>query len=87
MYKYEELKKELFTEEGQVKFLEIRDKVQQLLKQSGAVMMQNAICGVTGDTWLTLACIDRLVEIGEIKEITEPNKVRAQNRVFVSDVS
>jgi hypothetical protein len=30
--------------------------------------------------------VDRLVELGEIREITEPNKVAGQNRVFVSSI-
>jgi hypothetical protein len=46
-------------------------------------MMQNAIKGVTGDTWLHLACVDRLVDLKEIKEITNEN-VAGQHRVFVS---
>ena len=31
-------------------------------------MMQKAISGVTGDIWLHLACVDRLVELKEIRE-------------------
>lgn len=82
MYNYQTEKSKIFTEDGQKTFLKIRDKVQQLLKQSGAVMLQNAISGVTGETWLQLACIDRLVELKEIKEIT-PSGVMGQDRVFV----
>jgi hypothetical protein len=66
MYNYQTEKSKIFTEDGQETFLKIRDKVQQLLKQSGAVMMQNAISGVTGDVWLHMACVDRLVELKEI---------------------
>jgi 23S rRNA G2069 N7-methylase RlmK/C1962 C5-methylase RlmI len=83
MYNYQTEKSEIFTEDGQKTFLKIRDKVQQLLKQSGAVMMQNAISGVTGDSWLHLACVDRLVELKEIQEITKEN-VAGQHRVFVA---
>ena len=83
MYDYQTEKSKIFTEDGQETFLKIRDKVQQLLKQSGAVMMQNAISGVTGDSWLHLACVDRLVELKEIQEITKEN-VAGQHRVFVA---
>jgi hypothetical protein len=83
MYNYQTEKSKIFTEDGQETFLKIRDKVQQLLKQSGAVMMQNAISGVTGDSWLHLACVDRLVELKEIREITKEN-VSGQHRVFVA---
>jgi len=83
MYNYEKEKQKIFTEDGQETFLKIRDKIQHLLKQSGAVMMQNAISGVTGDTWLHLACVDRLVELNEIKEVTKDN-VAGQHRIFIS---
>ena len=82
MYNYQTEKQRIFTEDGQEMFLKIRDKVQHLLKQSGAVMMQNAISGVTGDSWMMLACVDRLVELNEIREITGSN-VAGQHRVFV----
>lgn len=83
MYNYQNEKSKIFTEDGQVVFLKIRDKTQQLLKQSGAVMMSNILNGITGDSWLHLACVDRLVELGEIKEITNIG-VAGQHRVFIS---
>ena len=82
MYNYQTEKQKIFTEDGQEMFLKIRDNVQRLIKQSCAVMMQNAINSVTGDSWMMLACVDRLVELKEIKEITGSN-VAGQYRVFV----
>jgi hypothetical protein len=41
-----------------------------------------AISVVTGDSWTMLACLDYLVENGEIREITG-SAVAGQNRVFV----
>jgi hypothetical protein len=29
-----------------------------------------------------LACVDRLVELGEIREVTQPNTVAGQDRIF-----
>lgn len=84
MYNYQTEKKKIFTEEGQEMFLKIRDNVHLLLKQSGAVMMQNAVRGVSGDSWVQLACVDRLVELKEIREITKDN-VAGQHRVFVNN--
>jgi hypothetical protein len=84
MYNYEEQKQNIFTESGQEMFLKIRDKVKLLLKSSGAFMLEKALLGITGDSWLQLACIDRLVELKEIKEITDKQKVAGQHRVFVS---
>lgn len=84
MYTYAEQRKNIFTEDGQVTFLKIRDNVQCLLKQAGSVRMEEAINGVYGDTWTMLACVDRLVELGEIREITKQGEVAGQHRVFVS---
>lgn len=83
MYKYEELKPKLFTDEGQRVFLGVRDRVKTLLKQSGAMTMAAAISGGTCDSWLLLACVDRLVELREIREISQ-NCAAGQDRVFVS---
>ncbi len=83
MYNYQNEKTKIFTEEGQIVFLKIRDKTQHLLKQSGAIMMSNIINGISGDSWLHLACVDRLVELGEIEEITNGG-VAGQYRVFIS---
>lgn len=83
MYRYEEQRPQIFTEEGQVKFLAVRDRVKQLLQQSGAVKMYPALNECSGDTWLAMAFIDRLVELGEIREVTD-DSVAGQDRVFVA---
>lgn len=83
MYNYPEIKPRLFTEDGQVQFLKIRDNVNSLIKQAGAVRMQEAWRNTTGDTWDMMACMDRLVELGELRELTG-NDVCGQHRVFVS---
>ena len=82
MYNYEVEKHSIFTEEGQRIFLSVRDRVEKFLRLAGAVRMQEAIKGEIGDSWKMLACVDRLVELGEIKEITED--VAGQNRVFIA---
>ena len=80
MYNSHEKKKTLFTEESQVKFLKIRDKAQELLKVAGAFRMQEVMLGVTGSTWETMACVDRLVELNEIQEL--PRQCAGQHRIF-----
>ena len=80
MYDYAE-KSSIFTEDGQEMFLRIRDNVKSLLKKAGAVTMGRAITG-SGNTWTMMACVDRLVELEEIREITGKN-VAGQDRVFV----
>ena len=83
MYDYQAQKKNIFTEDGSLMFTQIRDNVKRLLNISGAFMMQNAISGVcTGDSWTMLACIDRLVELGEIRELSQ--NCAGQHRVFIS---
>lgn len=84
MYKYEEERGELFTDEGQKLFLKIRDKTKALLKESGAVRMQEIIAGFSGSSWTMLACVDRMVEIGEIQEIPNIYNAAGQFRIFVS---
>ena len=83
MYDYQEQKKNIFTEEGQVMFLKIRDEAKQLLETAGAFTVGKVISCCSGDSWYRVACVDRLFELGEIREITGKN-VAGQDRVFVS---
>jgi hypothetical protein len=80
-YKYEEHRPRVFTEEGQVMFLKIRDNAKHLLSLAGAVQSGKLMSGVSGDSWTMLACIDRLVELGELREVTKDTW--GQHRVFV----
>lgn len=84
MYSYETERPKLFTDEGQRGLLKTRDRVQHLLKTAGACRMSEIITGDgASDSWESLARVDRLVEIGEIREITAPGEV-GQHRVFVA---
>lgn len=81
-YDYQAERVAIFTEDGQRMFLSIRDRVKRLLDASGAVRMQEAISGETGSSWEMLACVDRLVELGELREISQQG-CAGQFRVFV----
>lgn len=83
-YIYEEQRPEIFTESGQRMFIKIRDNAQQLLKKAGAARMQELMtgCGCV-DSWHMLACVDRLVELGEIREIPQ-ERCAGQHRIFVA---
>ena len=84
MYKYEDLKDNIFSDEGQRGFIKMRDHVSALLDKAGAFSMFKAMTGpVTGDSWKIMSYVDRLVELREIREITDSN-VLGQDRVFVS---
>jgi len=87
MYSYVEQKPRLFDDAGQRMFLSIRDRVHRLLKQSGAITMGSAITGGTGDTWMLLACVDRMVELEEIREVQQVKAVAGQDRIFISSGS
>jgi hypothetical protein len=82
MYSYETEKASLFTDDGQRMFLKVRDRVKALLEESGAFKMFAPFKDMTYASWSGMACIDRLVELGEIVEITDDN-VRGQDRVFI----
>lgn len=83
-YDYIIERKCVFTEEGQVQFLRIRDRVNELLKMAGAVRMDCAISGETGSIWEMFACVDRLVELKELRELTGIG-VAGQYRVFIKE--
>lgn len=83
MYSYAKQRKVVFTDEGQRMLFSIRDRVKDLLAESRAFTLDAAIKGQLGNSWDMLACVDRLVEMGEIREITY-GEVAAQDRVFVA---
>lgn len=82
-YVYGELKQHVFSEGGQRMFLDIRDNAQRLMAQSGAATMNKLISSCTGDVWQMMACVDRLVELGELIEIVNPHSRAGQHRLFV----
>lgn len=85
MYHYEDMKLTLFTEKGTVLFTAIRDKTRELLSKAGAARAQEMMhTNLGGDSWVMLACLDRLVELREVREITVQSEVAGQHRVFVS---
>lgn len=82
MYNYQTEKPKIFTEDRQRMFLAIRDKVHQLIAQAGCVRMQEATSKQCGDSWQMLACVDRLVELGEIREVPQA-ECAGQHRIFI----
>ncbi len=83
-YCYETERPLLFTEQGQRDFLVVRDTAKELISIAGA-FRQSELLGrarLTGDSWFMLACIDRLVELGEIVEI--PRQCWTQFKVYSS---
>lgn len=82
-YSYEKEKPHIFTDDGQRQFLKVRDFAHKTLAVAGAVQGWALIeAAGSGDSWKMMACIDRLVELGELREI--PTGGAWQHRVFVS---
>lgn len=86
MYVYQTERPKLFTEDGVTKMLAVRDCVYRKIAVAGAVEQSHATDDVSGDGWLLLACLDYLVERGELREITSTS-VPGQDRVFVKGPS
>jgi len=81
-YDYKKIKPKLFIEAHQRLFLEIRDKVHYLLRETSVAKMGFIMNGLSGDSWIMMACVDRLVELGEIKEVFHGD-CAGQDRIFV----
>jgi hypothetical protein len=83
-YNYAEYRASVFTEEGVTMLLKIRDKTRRLLAEAGAARCDKMIAGCAGLNWNMLACVDRLVEMGEIYEIPNTKSTAGQHRLFTS---
>lgn len=82
-YDYQTERHKIFTDDGQRLFLCVRDRVDLLLGVAGAARMQEIMnLGVTHVSWEALACVDRLIELGELLELPSSSIV-GQHRVFV----
>jgi hypothetical protein len=83
-YDYATERASIFTESGQAMFLEIRDNAKRLLSEAGAFRFQELTRSVAGDSWAMLACVDRLVELRELREVTTGQSVAGQHRIFTT---
>ena len=66
-YDYKEQRPIVFTEAGLTMLLKIRDNAQRLTDLAGAVREEKLWVGLSGDSWDMRACVDYLVERGELK--------------------
>lgn len=83
-YSYETQKHKIFTEDGLSMLLKIRDQTQALIAKAGVARCDKMIAGCSGEVWDMLACIDRLVEMGDIQEIPNTLSIAGQHRIFTS---
>lgn len=83
MYDYMTERKVVFTEAGIKMLLAIRDRAKKLLEDAGAFREQEVISGIGGDSWSMLACVDYLVERGELRRIYDLGA--RQHNVYVGN--
>ena len=83
MYVYENIKSELFTDDGQEVLMRVRDFAIEALKQRPVIQMQEMLkIARSSSDWLVLACADRLVETGLLREISASDCI-GQHRTFM----
>ena len=71
-YDYQTQKKEIFTEDGVLTLLRVRDTVQKLLEFSGAFTFNKVRKNISGtnESWTMFCAIDYMVEKEELREVT-----------------
>lgn len=79
-YDYKEMRSQIFLEENQWAFLQFRNNMFVALRRTGAVQLEKLMS--CGDSWLSIAFFDRMVELGEIREIPQVD-IAGQDRIFV----
>jgi hypothetical protein len=84
MYNYQTERPWLFTDEGQRAFLPFRDKLLSMLAQTEACTVGAALSWVKGapSSWAALACVDRMVELGELERVERANRA-IQSQILV----
>ena len=85
-YNYQIDKEQIFTEEGLVTFLKIRDRTLDILIRYGSVMMEDALKAVTGNNWFHMACVDHMVTLGDIVEVIRTPDTPGQYRIFTKPI-
>lgn len=72
-YKYEDIRPELFNEEGVELLMQMRDQSNRLLFNAGAYTFEKVTRVIKGDTWLMMAALDYMIERKEIKRVYSPS--------------
>lgn len=83
-YNYREQRPNIFTDDGQRMFLKVRDNAKALLAKSGAATMEKLVSELSGDSWHHMACVDRLVELNELREVHNSLSSAGQHRLFIA---
>jgi len=82
VYDYEKLKPELSSDDGTRLLLSLRDRVMILLETAGVCTYEALTLRTTGDSWLTAAAVQRLVELDMIRPLTASTPPYSLDTVF-----
>ena len=81
MYRYEEEKHKLWTDEGLDMIIKVREEAHRLFKIAGCATLENLIRGCTGDSFTMLAVVDWLEEKKTIRRIYQDG-VSTQRQIY-----
>lgn len=83
-YSFETEKKNLRSDAGQLAIVATAFRAKDACAVAGAVTMAALISGMVGvsDSWGQLAVVDRLCEIGYLREVRQAGDVAGQHRIF-----
>ena len=81
-YNYADYKDFVLSDKGQRMVFKIRDKAYELIDKTGCVIAQKIF--LSGDVWESMACVDRLVEMGYLYEVEKPYTTW-QHKIFTRD--
>lgn len=86
-YSYQTERPYVFSEEGSENVMRAKNYIDKALEQHGAVRCEEAMSGANfkgcPTSWERLVCIDRLVEIGEIRGVREGRGFATQHQVYI----
>jgi hypothetical protein len=82
MYSYQDMRPQTLTDEGQRAVIKTRDRARMLCEMAGCCSLEALIYPLTGDTWLMLAVVDRVVELGDLRPVVETSTPAAHARLF-----
>lgn len=85
MYNYNEQKAKLFTTEGVKMLMQISANAKRLTDIAGCATIEKVISCASGDTWTMLACIDYLIEIGELRKVHQALSCLSQYEIVASN--
>jgi hypothetical protein len=82
-YDYNREVEKIYSRDGVRALLVIRDAAEKLSRESGAVSAEALLRkSIASDSWMTMACIDFLVSVGDLVEISTRTGGMWQQRVF-----